>query len=243
MNILVVEDNPVNQKIISQLLSRWGMHVTLASDGKEATNIVREKKFDLIVMDINMPEMDGCEATSYIRSLDDPYFKTIPILAFTASTLADTKQKAEKLGMNDCLSKPINPEEMHLKISQYAVAPQLEYRPLQVKFDVYADCDPDFKVELAVLMITNIRDLQQAAFRSYYTGDIKSYPNVSHKVKSTLLLLDDQEFTFVVNDLKDAFLKMESHAVMQQKINKFNHLSESIIKTLDKEINILKAAS
>lgn len=243
MNILVVEDNPVNQKIVYQLLSRWGIQVTLAADGKEAVNVVSQKKFDLIVMDINMPEMDGCEATLHIRSLEDPYVRNIPILAFTASSLADTKQKAEKLGMNDCLSKPINPEEMHLKITQYAIAPQLEYRPLHVKFDVYADCDPEFKVELAILMITNIRDLQQAAFRSYYTGDVKSYPNVAHKVKSTLLLLDDPEFSLVVNDLKEAFLKTESHPVMQEKINRFNHLCESIIKTLDKEITILKAAS
>jgi len=118
-NILLVEDNPINQLVTSLLLTKWGHHVTIANDGKEALEKIQNKNFSLILMDINMPVMDGCETTLHIRELKDPHFKTLPIIAFTTSPMADTKEKARQMGMDDFLSKPLDPEEMHRKINQY----------------------------------------------------------------------------------------------------------------------------
>jgi len=240
MNILLVEDDLVNQKIASQVLVKWGIQVTVAKDGLEALNAVQQKNFHVILMDLNMPMMDGCEATSKIRSFDEPYFQNVPILAYTASTLADSKEKAEKLGMTDFVSKPLNPSDLHIKINQYTLPETIEGRPLRLKLNLYSDTDSEFKSELVGLMIRNLREMQQASYRSYYSDDQRALHNVAHKVKSTLILLDDIEYTYVIDDLKQAFIHGEKAPALQEKINRFNRLTEAIIKTLNREISKLK---
>lgn len=239
MNILLVEDDAVNQKIASQFLMKWGINVTVANDGLEAINLLHQRIFRLILMDINMPEMDGCEATQNIRSIEDPYFKNIPILAFTASTLADSKEKAEKLGMNDFIRKPLDPEDMHRKINYYMIYDLIESRPLRIKFELYADSNPAFKMELISLMISNLRELQHASYKSYYTGELKLFQSSSHKVKSTLILLDDPEYDYIVETLKQALLSASRPDDIHQKIYKFNWFTESIIKALEDEATSL----
>jgi CheY-like chemotaxis protein len=242
MHILLAEDDLVNQKIATQLLSKWGIEVTIANDGHEAVDLIGKKRFNLILMDLNMPVMDGCMATQNIRASSDPHYKTIPILAYTASSLADTKEKAEKLGMNDFVSKPLSPEEMHCKINRYILSPSVEARPLKIRFELYTDSDVDFKTELVGMMISNLRELQTASYKAYYAGDGRTYQTISHKVKSTLILIDDLEYTYTVDDLKSAFSKGEKPALLQEKINKFNYLTEGIVKTLDGEITSLRAS-
>jgi CheY-like chemotaxis protein len=240
MHILLVEDDTVSQKIATQLLSRWGIEVTIANDGTEAVELIHRKSFNLVLMDLNMPIMDGCEATQNIRAYDDPYFKSIPILAYTASSVADTKEKAEKLGMNDFIRKPLTPEDMHCKINHYMLSNSVEPRPLRIKFDLYADSDDGFKIELLQLMMINIRELQQACYKAFYSADARTYQAISHKVKSTLILLDDREFTYMVDDLKHSFITGTKQELLQEKVDKFNFLSESIMKTLEQELLALK---
>jgi CheY-like chemotaxis protein len=241
MHILLAEDDLVNQKIALQLLTKWGIEVTIANDGNEAIDLIRKNKFNLVLMDLNMPVMDGCMATQHVRASDDPYYQNLPIIAYTASPLADTKEKALSLGMNDFISKPLSPEEMHCKINHYVLTPTLECRPLRIKFDLYTDSnDTDFKTELVSLMMSNMRELQHASYKAYYAGDARIFQTISHKVKSSMILLDDQEFTYAVDDLKHAFVTGGKSALLQEKIIKFNYLSESIVKTLDKEISMLK---
>lgn len=119
VNVLLVEDDLICQKIARRFLINSGMDVTIANDGLEALSLLHKKHFSLILMDLQMPQMDGCETTLRIRALDDPHFKTVPIIAFTAS--ADLKEKAAALGMNDFLSKPLNSEELLKKINKYLV--------------------------------------------------------------------------------------------------------------------------
>ena len=85
IRVLLVEDDIINHKMASRLLIKWGMEVTVANDGAEAISLIKGKKFTLVLMDLQMPDMDGCEATTIIRALDDPYYKTVPIIAFSAS--------------------------------------------------------------------------------------------------------------------------------------------------------------
>lgn len=243
MNILLVEDDLVNQKIASQLLSKWGMEVTIAQDGMEAIELMRKKTFNIILMDLNMPVMDGCEATMIIRSDNDPYFKNVPILAYTSSSLADTKEKAEKLGMNDFISKPLNAPELHCKINQYMITHTDEARPIKINFELYTDSDEVFKSDLVSLMVDNLRELQCASYKAYYSGDTRLFNTISHKVMSTLLLLDDRHFTYTIDDLKEAFTFGEKPPDIRQKINTFNRFSELIIKSLNQEINALRAAN
>jgi CheY-like chemotaxis protein/anti-sigma regulatory factor (Ser/Thr protein kinase) len=117
--ILLVEDNPSNQVVASMYLKKKGVQVAIANDGKEAVEMIATKKFDLVLMDLQMPEMDGYEATLLIRAMDDPYFKKIPILALTANVLDDVEAKVLASGMNDCVSKPFKAEELLAKIASH----------------------------------------------------------------------------------------------------------------------------
>jgi two-component system sensor histidine kinase/response regulator len=119
VNVLLVEDDVICQKMTSRLLAKCGLDVTIANDGVEALQLIQKKHFTLILMDLQMPHMDGCETTLRIRALDDPRFKTIPIIAFTAST--ELKEKVAASGMNDLLSKPLHSEELLTMINHYVV--------------------------------------------------------------------------------------------------------------------------
>ena len=105
--VLVAEDNEINQQIALELLEERGIDVTVANDGREAVVAVNEGEFDLVLMDIQMPNMDGHEATIEIRQ--DQRFKDLPIIAMTAHALATEWDKCLASGMNDHVTKPIDP--------------------------------------------------------------------------------------------------------------------------------------
>jgi PAS domain S-box-containing protein len=116
--ILVAEDNIMNQKYISSLLNKWNIDFTIASDGKKAIEQAQKQAFDIILMDIQMPNTDGYEATITIRNTKNPNQK-IPIIALTASAMLDQKSKALSVGMNDFITKPFAPNTLLNTIQAY----------------------------------------------------------------------------------------------------------------------------
>ncbi|HET8730363.1 MAG TPA: PAS domain S-box protein [Moraxellaceae bacterium] len=109
--VLVVEDNPVNQLMACKMLGLMGLHVDVAGNGAEALASVQRSPYDLILMDCDMPVMDGFEATRAIRALEPPY-RQVPIVAMTASALKDDRSKCLEAGMADFVSKPVRLEDM-----------------------------------------------------------------------------------------------------------------------------------
>ncbi|MGQ3046929.1 MAG: response regulator [Niveispirillum sp.] len=112
--ILLVEDNPLNQQVAFDMLTRWGMHVTLAEDGRQAADKVKAGRFDLVLMDIQMPVMDGYQATRVIReeALAVPGKPRLPILAMTAHALQSDRQKCREAGMDGHVTKPVVVDEL-----------------------------------------------------------------------------------------------------------------------------------
>ncbi|HEY1393525.1 MAG TPA: response regulator [Methylibium sp.] len=108
--VLLVEDNLVNQQIALAFLSMGGMQVTVANDGLEAVEWVKKASFDLVLMDMQMPGMDGPQATRVIRQL--PQGAQLPVIAMTAAAMEEDKQECLAAGMNDHVSKPIDPKEL-----------------------------------------------------------------------------------------------------------------------------------
>jgi len=106
MRILLVEDNEINQEVACEILRNAGASVSVAADGKQALQLVRPGSFDLILMDCQMPQMDGYEATRRLRQ--DPALAELPIIAMTASALEDDRDRCLASGMNDHLAKPID---------------------------------------------------------------------------------------------------------------------------------------
>ncbi|MHA4894234.1 PAS domain S-box protein [Pedobacter sp. PWIIR3] len=118
-SILVVDDNDINILIANRILSKWGFVLDFASNGKEAIEKVMKKEFDLIFMDIKMPGIDGYETTAIIRELSGEYYKQVPIIALTASTLHDEHIKFEESGMDGHILKPFKPDEIKSVIQQH----------------------------------------------------------------------------------------------------------------------------
>jgi len=115
IKILLVEDNKINIRVASDFLSKWGAVITTASNGVEALKKINDHSFDVVLMDLQMPEMDGFEATTRIRELNID----TPIIALTASALLDIKDKVTAIGMNDFITKPFNPDELYKKLLLY----------------------------------------------------------------------------------------------------------------------------
>ncbi|MCP4748864.1 MAG: PAS domain S-box protein [Desulfobacteraceae bacterium] len=118
--ILVVEDNLVNQKLTMKLLEKMGYEAEVVPNGKEAVEAVCHKDYSLVLMDIQMPEMDGLEATRVIRSKKDyPKTSSIPIIALTAHAMKGDRETCLQAGMNDYLSKPVDPQQLLNIIEKY----------------------------------------------------------------------------------------------------------------------------
>ena len=116
-SILLVEDNEVNQMVARRLLEKAGLKVTLAENGLVALQKMEQDKFDLVLMDVQMPEMDGLEATRRIRS--DPRFADLPILAMTAHAMREDRAISLEAGMNDHITKPINLPELFQALTRW----------------------------------------------------------------------------------------------------------------------------
>ncbi len=109
--VLLVEDNEYNQLVASELLKSAGMYVSIADNGKKALEMLHAQPFDVVLMDIQMPVMDGYEATRAIRA--NPAFRNLPVIAMTAHAMASDRDKCMAAGMNDYVSKPVNPAELY----------------------------------------------------------------------------------------------------------------------------------
>ncbi len=121
VHVLLAEDNEINQMVAQEILAQAGMEVTVANNGREAIKLLDERPFDIVLMDIQMPEMDGIAATAQIRQ--EKRFAALPIIAMTAHAMVGDKEKSLAAGMNDHITKPIEHEELFAALKRW-VAPK-----------------------------------------------------------------------------------------------------------------------
>jgi len=117
MRVLVAEDNVINQMIVEEILSSAGINVTIANNGFDALDALKNESFDIILMDIQMPEMDGLTATAQIRA--NHRYDDLPILAMTANAGTEHRAESMKAGMNDHLTKPIDVEQLYSALKRW----------------------------------------------------------------------------------------------------------------------------
>ena len=116
LRVLIAEDNMVNVMLMKKLFSKWGITPTIAENGERAIEMVQYGNFDIILMDLQMPVLNGFDAAIEIRKMRDPRKANIPIIALTASALFDIKERVFNSGMNDYVSKPFKPDELKEKM-------------------------------------------------------------------------------------------------------------------------------
>ena len=125
MRVLYVDDNDNNRALVSTLLSLQGVVCETADDGAQGLAAASRGDWDLVLMDIQMPVMDGVEASRRIRALGDEA-AAVPIIALTANTLDDQLATYAEVGMNDCIAKPVNAAELFSKVAHWAATPWRE---------------------------------------------------------------------------------------------------------------------
>ena len=123
LRVLLAEDNLVNQRLATRLLEKRGHHVAVAGNGQEALAALEREDFDLVLMDVQMPEMDGFEATAAIRQKENMNGRHLPIVALTAHAMKGDREKCLAAGMDDYLSKPIRPQELDEVLEHYLARP------------------------------------------------------------------------------------------------------------------------
>ena len=119
LRVLLAEDNPVNQRLVVKLLEKRGHQVTVAANGRDAVAEAGKKAFDLILMDVQMPEMDGFEATALLREREKQTGTRVPVIALTAHALKGDRERCLEAGMDGYLTKPIRPQEFDAVLETY----------------------------------------------------------------------------------------------------------------------------
>ncbi|MFN0121433.1 MAG: response regulator [Blastocatellia bacterium] len=119
LHVLLAEDNPVNQKLATRLLEKWGYSVTLVENGREAVRKYEQGNYDVVLMDVQMPEMDGLQATGHIRRIEQERGTHTPIIAMTAHAMKGDREKCLSAGMDEYISKPIRHELLSQMLERF----------------------------------------------------------------------------------------------------------------------------
>lgn len=127
LQILIAEDNDMNKLLLSSVLGNWGLEYKIATNGVEVIELMQNHDFDLILMDIQMPEKDGVEATVEIRNFLDERKKNIPIIALTANAVKGEEKRYFDVGMNGFLTKPFNEKDLFEIVNEVLKAHELKF--------------------------------------------------------------------------------------------------------------------
>jgi CheY-like chemotaxis protein/HPt (histidine-containing phosphotransfer) domain-containing protein len=197
LNILVAEDTPFNQKFILRLLTRWQHKATIVDNGHRAVEAHRSNDYDLILMDVQMPEMDGLEATAAIRAEELDSGQHIPIIAMTAHAMRGDKERCLGAGMDAYVPKPISSQRLRETIHRLmppAKAPTPSHTPTPESvstFDPKAllsafDNDPDFLDEVVGMFLSDYPDMLAQINGAIETLDASALERSAHALKGML---------------------------------------------------------
>lgn len=194
LRILVAEDTPFNQKFITRLLNRWGHTSIIAENGIEALKILSEESFDIVFMDVQMPEMDGFEATLKIREREKKTGDHIPIIAMTAHAMKGDRERCIEAGMDDYISKPIS-SDMLLKAIKKLVPEKTSTTDttdvsdkIIASFDEESllkafDHDMEFFKEAFDMFVTDYPPMVETLEKAIVDQDAQSLKRTAHALK------------------------------------------------------------
>jgi signal transduction histidine kinase/CheY-like chemotaxis protein len=196
VSVLVVEDNIVNQQVISMILDRWKANKFIATLAVEAFEVLGERSFDIILMDIELPGINGWQATQYIRTKFGEPVSTIPILALTAYAYDSEREKCLQYGMNDVLTKPYREEELYRKIRELLYGEKYVV-PVAKKSNI-EDLEARYSDDME-----GLKELYELFLREMpiYVGELKALPALdgqavakqAHKMKSPVSLFGEAD--------------------------------------------------
>jgi CheY-like chemotaxis protein len=231
ITILLVEDNEINQQVAMELMEKTGLIVEIASNGKEAVEMVNKSRYDAVLMDIQMPVMDGYSAAIEIRK--NPDFKYLPILAMTANAMTGDREKSLKAGMNDHISKPIDPIELFtildiwlkndnvmgalISNTQPVIAKQLELNGIDTKVGLQrVGSNQEFYINMLKKFSINQKNTIDEIQSAIAIGDFELAIRLAHTLKGISGTIGASIVSRVSGVLEDALTKGDTEAVNAQ---------------------------
>jgi signal transduction histidine kinase/DNA-binding response OmpR family regulator len=247
-SILIVEDNAVNQLLVKKVLGRTGCKIDLASNGLEALEYIKSKRYDLVLMDIQMPLMDGYETTEYIRTKLQSPQSDIPIIAMTAHAFSSDVTRCISAGMNDYISKPFKAEDLYSKIIKYCgdarhtkiVSLNQSESILKYQIDmasIYAIGNGDTRFMNELILVY---DRQTPAFveklRGYTkTQNFDAIKSVCHQIKSSYGIVKMHELDRVLKEITQVLSSEKPEAEFVTITNLVNIII-SLISAINEEV-------
>ncbi len=214
LRILLAEDNTVNQRLAMRLLEKQGHLVAAANNGREALEALGRERFDLVLMDVQMPELDGFQATARIREKERTTGTHIPIIAMTAHAMMGDRERCLAAGMDDYISKPIQPEELFKLIAKLAPGPEPPAGPapgpeLQaVVFDrtvalAQVEGDQELLAELVQLFARDCPRLLAELKQAIASGEGVSVERAAHTMKGSASSFGAQQVVALAQQLEE----------------------------------------
>jgi len=220
LNVLLVEDNVLNQVLAKKVLTDWKWNVDVAENGLIAIDKVQKNDFDIVLMDIQLPEMDGYEATKYIRHNLKPEKATVPIMAMTAHAISSEEEKCISAGMNGYISKPFNQKNLYTKIlsivqpnghDKHVINEPQNDEPMSEQkkhtdlsyLKQLSNGDNKFIHEMLKLFIDQTPDVLNRMSGYIESKDWKPLGSAAHKMKPSVMFVGLKEIETDLRNLED----------------------------------------
>ena len=255
LNVLIAEDNKVNQAVAKKFLQNWDIKYIIAENGKEAVEAARQQVFNLILMDLQMPVMDGFEATKQIRALSEFNYKHTPIIAITAGGNAGTQNRLIEAGLDDMLLKPFTPDQLLTVLKKglkFAEDHSRETTPSETMNNTTPDKkkngsevldisgivtvaggDAEFVQELLNLYVQQFTDIPLEIEAAQISKDRLQLRRIFHKLRPSVVMLKVSSLQGlgdeIHNDLHDSEVPFES---ISAKLDEYTHRMKNVLKLL-----------
>jgi len=243
--ILVVDDNEMNRLVATTILQEYGVLFTEATNGEEATSLMREQHFDLVLMDIQMPVMNGLDATEYIRK---ELGSAVPVIALTANAIRGENEKCFAAGMNDYLSKPFEENQLIQIISRWIDNKQVEKKaedfvfvneqaaPLYdlAKLTDIAKGNEVFIKKMLQLFIDQVPSSVNEIKQALAAGDLAKIKSVAHRIKPSI---DNMGIVTVKEDIRNIELnaaELQATGQLEKLISKLDAVVSQVVLEIGK---------
>ena len=250
--ILVVEDVELNQYLARHIMESWGCVVEIAENGREAVDRITQCDYDLVLMDIQMPVMDGIEATKQIRKMEDDSKSTIPIVALTANALRSECDTYIKIGMNDWLGKPfqepalfktvsrnirkisvMNTKVIEAKVEETVAAPARLYDLSMV--EAISGGDRSFINKMLLLFLETVPVTLDEFKRSAADGQWLMLSKHAHKLKSTIDSMGIASLKQVIREIESGGKHGEDPEGLRSRVNEVMKVMKEVIDEVRRE--------
>lgn len=253
VNVLLVEDNKINQRVALHEMEKWKTNVDVANDAKEAFQFLHKKKYDVILMDLAMPDIDGYEATVHIRKNMTEAIRETPIIAMTASALITEKNKCFEIGMNDYISKPFEPIELQQKIAKYAsekiiitkldnnmIVPEGENITDKMAtyemLNEHANGDTEYIAEILEDCINEFPKYMAELNIAEKQNNLEEVKKAAHKLKAPIALIGAESISKILLALEENIGRNINIEFVPKLTKEANILMRKLLKELEEEV-------